>query len=224
MSYGSLRSPRAASARGPRIGLDVRVSGFPLIPHSPANPNLEGRFPAMSIDTSPTAPATDRDAQLNEIITATAAAVADDVDNALAVFRAEGEGVRQVATDIRIGDHRITVDEPPALGGENTDPNPVEAVLAGLLSCQVVTYRFWAAKLGIPLDRVHVETEGDLDVRGFFGLDDAVRPGFGEVRLKVTLDGPAGPERYRELQEVVDRHCPVLDLISNPTRVVTQLV
>jgi uncharacterized OsmC-like protein len=178
----------------------------------------------MSIDTSPTAPATDRDARLNEIITATGAAVADDVDNAHVVFRADGEGVRQVATEITIGDHRITVDEPPALGGENTDPNPVETVLAGLVSCQVVTYRFWAAKLGIPLHRVHVETEGDLDVRGFFGLDDAVRPGLGEIRLKVTLDGPAEPQRYRELQEIVDRHCPVLDLISNPTRVVTQLV
>ena len=175
----------------------------------------------MSIDTA--APA-DRDARLNEIIAATGAAVADDVDSALVVFHAEGEGVRQVATDIRIGDHRITVDEPPTLGGENTDPNPVETVLAGLLSCQVVTYRFWAAKLGVPLDRVQVETEGDLDVRGFFGLDAAVRPGFGEIRVKVTLDGPAEPERYRELQQIVDAHCPVLDLISNPTRVVTRLV
>ncbi len=178
----------------------------------------------MSTDIDTSAPATDRDAALNEIITATAAAVADDVDNAGVVFRATGEGVRQVASEIRIGDHRITVDEPPALGGENTDPNPVEAALAGLLSCQVVTYRFWAAKLGIPFDRIRVETEGDLDVRGFFGLDDVVRPGFGEVRVKVTLDGPAGPERYRELQETVDRHCPVLDLFSNSTPVVTTLV
>ena len=42
--------------------------------------------------------------------------------------------------------------------------------------------------------------------------------------MNVTLDGPGGPERYRELHEVVDRHCPVLDLFSNPTRVVTALV
>jgi len=61
-------------------------------------------------------------------------------------------------------------------------------------------------------------------VRGFFGLDDAVRPGFGEIRVKVTLDGPADPRHYRELQDVVDQHCPVLDLLSNPTRVHTELV
>ena len=28
-------------------------------------------------------------------------------------------------------------------------PNPVETALAGLLSCQVVSYRFWSAKLNI---------------------------------------------------------------------------
>ena len=127
----------------------------------------------MSTDTDTSAPGIDRDIARNEIIDATGAAVVDDIDNAVVVFRADGEGVRQVATDIRIGDHRITIDEPPTLGGENTDPNPVETALAGLLSCQVVTYRFWAAKLGIPLDRIQVETEGDLDVRGFFGLDAA---------------------------------------------------
>lgn len=93
------------------------MSGFLLIPFSSGNPNPKGRSPAMSIDTSTTAPAADRDTQLNEI---TGAAVAEDVDNALVVFRADGEGIRQVATDLRIGDHRITVDEPPTLGGEDT--------------------------------------------------------------------------------------------------------
>jgi uncharacterized OsmC-like protein len=199
----------------------VCLSGFQLI--FPFSRTREANHSAMSTDTDTTAPGIDRDTALNDIMTATEAAVADDVDKALVVFRVDGVGVRQVATEVRIGDHRVTIDEPPTLGGENTDPNPVETVLAGLLSCQVVTYRFWAAKLGIPLDRVQIEAEGDLDVRGFFGFDDAVRPGFGEIRVKVTLFGPDGPERYRELQDVVDRHCPVLDLISNPTSVVTTL-
>jgi hypothetical protein len=60
---------------------------------------------------------------------------------------------------------------------------PVEYALAALLSCQVVSYRFWAAALDIPLDEVHVDIEGDLDVRGFLGLDAAVRPGLTGVRL-----------------------------------------
>lgn len=178
----------------------------------------------MSTDTSTSTSGVDRDTALNEIINATSAAVADEPARAAVVFSATGQGVGRVATDIRIGEHRVTVDEPPTLGGENSHPNPVETALAGLLSCQVVTYRFWAARLGIPLEEIRVATEGDLDVRGFFGLDDDVRPGFGEVRVKVTLIGPADPQRYRELQQIVDRHCPVLDLFSNPTRVVTEVV
>jgi hypothetical protein len=55
-------------------------------------------------------------------------------------------------------------------------------------------------------------------------LEDGVRSGFGEVRVKVRLTGPASPEQYRELQAAVDQHCPVLDLFSNPTSVRTELV
>jgi uncharacterized OsmC-like protein len=177
----------------------------------------------MSTSTSTTT-SNDRAEALRGVIDATAAAVSADSTKAAVVFRAAGVGESGVATDIRIGRHAVLIDEPPALGGGDAAPNPVETALAGLLSCQVVTYRFWAAKLGIPLDDVQVEAEGDLDVRGFFGLQDGVRPGFGDVRLKVRLIGPASLEQYRELQVAVDEHCPVLDLFSNPTSVRTELV
>lgn len=189
--------------------------------HIPISVEYE-RSLSMSTDTPLTF--TGRDEALRDIVNATATAVAADVSNAAAVFRAAGSGDSGVATNIRIGRHETLIDEPPALGGTDAAPNPVETALAGLLSCQVVTYRFWAAKLDIPLDEVQVDTEGDLDVRGFFGLEDGVRPGFGEVRVKVKLTGPASPEQYRELQAAVDQHCPVLDLFSSPTPVRTELI
>lgn len=161
---------------------------------------------------------------LATIIDATASAVADNPANAAATFRARGEGVGPVATTLRIGRHVVQVDEPASLGGEDAAPNPVETALAGLVSCQVVTYRFWAAKLGIDLDTIDVSVEGDIDVRGFFGLDEAVRPGLGEVRVKVTLGGPESGERYEELARQVDEHCPVLDLFTNQTTVKTEVV
>ncbi|NMI01185.1 OsmC family protein [Pseudonocardia acidicola] len=176
------------------------------------------------MSTAETVRSSDRDQALRAIVEATSAAIADDPDKAHARFGATGAGGDGLRTEIRIGGHTVLVDEPPALGGDGAAPNPVENALAGLLSCQVVTYRFWAAKLGIPLDGVRIDVEGDLDVRGFFGLDSAVRPGFAEVRLRVTLDGPAARERYRELAAAVDQHCPVLDLFRNATPVSTRLV
>lgn len=154
---------------------------------------------------------------------ATEQAVKDNPGNANAVFKARGHGTTGVASTISVGRHTLVVDEPPALGGEDAAPNPVETALAGLLSCQVVTYRVWAAKLGIALDDVHIGIEGDLDVRGFFGFDDSVRPGFGEIRVNVQLSGPESAETYQRLQDAVDEHCPVLDLFSNPTPVKTTL-
>lgn len=164
---------------------------------------------------------TSRDAALVQIVEATTQAVGQDAGNARALFRATGSGGDGVRSNIRINNHEVLVDEPPALGGENAAPNPVETALAALLSCQVVTYRFWAARLGIPVEDITVDVEGDLDVRGFFGLDGDVRPGFGAVRLTVDLQGPASDADYQRLRETVDAHCPVLDLFRNPTPVST---
>ncbi|MCX6470402.1 MAG: OsmC family protein [Corynebacteriales bacterium] len=157
------------------------------------------------------------------VIAATADAIETDPANAHAVFRGAAEAHDAVASTIRLGQYSVEVDEPPALGGENTAPNPVEYYLASLLSCQVVTYRFWAEKLGIAVDDISAKAEGDLDVNGFFGFDDDVRAGFGEVRLEITVTGPESRERYDELQAAVDAHCPVLDLTRNATPVHTTL-
>ena len=60
------------------------------------------------------------------------------------------------------------------LAGADAHANPVEYALASLASCQAITYRFWAAKLGIQLDGLEIAAEGDLDLHGFFGLDGDV--------------------------------------------------
>jgi len=160
---------------------------------------------------------------LQAVVAASHDAVSEDPAKAAVVFRAEARAHSAVASTVALGRFEVEVDEPPALGGENTAPNPVEYYLASLLSCQVVTYRVWADKLGITVDGISARAEGDLDVRGFFGFDDSVRAGFGEVRVVVTLTGPESRERYLELQEAVDAHCPVLDLTRNATPVRTVL-
>lgn len=173
--------------------------------------------------TAPLSVTEQRDALLGGIIDATAAAVAGNPGAAQVVFSSTGTAAGTVATDVRSRQHAWVVDEPASLGGDDSATNPVEYALGAFIGCQVVTYRFWAARLGIRLDDVRIAAEGDLDVRGFFGLDDDVRAGFTDVRLAVTLVGPESPERYAELQAAVDAHCPVLDLFANPTPVQTTL-
>ena len=100
----------------------------------------------------------------------------------------------------------------------------MQYALASLGACQAITYRFWAAQLGVTLDSITVRVEGDLDLRGLFGVDDGVRRCVSGVRVEVTVAGPESEERYAELAAAVDEHCPVLDLFKNPVPVSRTLV
>jgi uncharacterized OsmC-like protein len=161
---------------------------------------------------------------LATLIANTRKVIAGDAAKAHVVFAAQGTLVGVTEVDIKTGIHSFKVDEPTALGGANAAANPVQYALASLGSCQAITYRVWAAQLGVKLDSVTVRVEGDLDLRGFYGVDDGVRAGLSAVRVEVTVAGPESEERYAELAAAVDEHCPVLDLFQNPVPVSRELV
>lgn len=148
-----------------------------------------------------------------------AARVAADPASAALTYRVRGTGEGSVATRVTAGRHEFIVDEPDALAGDDLAASPVEIALGALISCQIVVYRLYANALGIKVDDIAVVAEGDLDARRLFGIDESVRAGFTAVRLDVTVTGPEPEDRYEELREVVDAHCPVFDLFNNPTPV-----
>ncbi|HEY8591053.1 MAG TPA: OsmC family protein [Naasia sp.] len=149
--------------------------------------------------------------------------IAADTRNAQLTYKVSSSSKGAVATQVVAGKHRFLVDEPAALAGDDLAASPVEYALGALLSCQVVVYRLYAQALGIQVDEISVEAEGDLDVRRLFGVDETVRPGFGDIRLAVSITGPEELGRYEELKDAVDAHCPVLDLFANPTPVSTTI-
>ncbi|MEQ9058855.1 MAG: OsmC family protein [Gammaproteobacteria bacterium] len=161
---------------------------------------------------------------LQDAVVAKQAALRASPEHAQATFHSSSclhEGFR---SDVRIRDHALVVDEPPQLGGGDAGPNPIELVLGALGACQEITYRAYASALGIPLERVAVELEGDIDLRGFFGVDASVRAGFQRIRGRVHLESSAPPAELERLKALVDRHCPVLDMLSTPVPVALELV
>lgn len=144
-----------------------------------------------------------------------------DPTKAHLTYRVQGHGEGSVASAITAGKHRFFVDEPAALAGDDLAASPVEIALGALISCQIVVFRLYAHSLGIQVDDISVAAEGDLDARKLFGIDESVRAGFSDIRLAITLTGPESDERYQELRDAVDKHCPVLDLFANPTPVST---
>ena len=175
----------------------------------------------LSTPTIPTSSPEIRAQRLLDAGTAWGSRIAADNSSAQLTYRVSGVGEGSVATRIRAGKHEFVVDEPAALAGDDVAASPVEYALGALVSCQVVVYRLYAQALGIQVDDVDVTAEGDLDARRLFGIDETVRAGFGAVRLNITISGPETAERYDELRQAVDAHCPVLDLFQNATPVTT---
>jgi hypothetical protein len=75
-------------------------------------------------------------------------------------------------------DFTIRIDEPVELGGTNLFANPQEHLLAALNACMTVGYVAACSLEGIEIDELRIETRGDIDLRGFLGLDASVKPGY----------------------------------------------
>jgi len=91
---------------------------------------------------------------ISAIVDATKTALQSAPEQAQANFEAHHSLVGPCEVTVRVGSgHEFTVDEPEALGGGNVAANPAEYALAALGSCQAITYKVWAAQLGITLDR-----------------------------------------------------------------------
>ena len=91
---------------------------------------------------------------LKDIFTNTQSNLRQNPRDAAATFAAATRQLAGLRSEAAIRDFRLTLDEPPALGGGDAGPNPVELVLAALGACQEITYRLYAETLGIPLNHV----------------------------------------------------------------------
>jgi putative redox protein len=113
----------------------------------------------------------------------------------------------------------IVVDEPPELGGGDKGANPVELLLVSLGSCQEIMYAAMASMMGIKLDEVKVNLKGSLDLKGLFGMDPSVPPGYQKISYETILKSSAPEAELRKLIEAVESHCPVLDTLVRPIAV-----
>jgi uncharacterized OsmC-like protein len=124
----------------------------------------------------------------------------------------------------RIGrNFTIVADEPVELLGANTAPNPQELLLAAVNSCMIVGYVAQAAVRGIALDDCRIETEGELDLRGFLGTDETVPPGYRRINYKVTLEGDGTREQYEEIHQAVMATSPNYFNLAQPVQMCGRL-
>lgn len=116
------------------------------------------------------------------------------------------------------------IDEPCELGGSNRAANPQEHLLAALNACMTVGYVAQCSVRGIEIESLQIETEGDIDLRGFLGLDPAIARGYESLRYTVRIKGNATPEQFGEVHEAVMATSPNYYNIANAVALKPTLV
>src|SRR5690606_37862741 len=121
-----------------------------------------------------------------------------------------GNKVQSVAI---MKNHRIIIDEPIALGGDDEGPNPVQLLLASVGGCINIMINMLAPRYQVELEEVETYVEGDLDPDGY-REKAPVRPGLLEIRFAVKVVSPSPQEQVDALIAHAHRVCPVKDTLA----------
>ena len=108
--------------------------------------------------------------------------------------------------------------------GDNEGANPVEFLLHALAGCVTTTFVLHATARGIKIESLSTELEGDLDVRGLLGLDEAVSPGYERIRIRMAVTADCSDEQLDELLAYTQQHSPVCNTVCRPVPVMIERV
>lgn len=114
---------------------------------------------------------------------------------------------QRMAHTLQIRQHALTVDEPPANGGEDLGPTAHELYDGALGTCKAMTVLWYAQRKGIPLEDIGVAVERD---------DSDERQGTYRLRVVLTLGGPLDDAQRAQLLAVAEK-CPVHKLMTQAT-------
>ena len=154
-------------------------------------------------------------------------AIGEDPSQALTEFRVTTRWTGQTRSETTVegftlgGEriarrHKIVADEPCQLLGTDSAPNPQELLMAAFNACITVGYVAGAALKGIELDSLEIETHGELDLRGFLGLDDSVPPGYQRIGYEVRIKGDGSARDFEEIHQTVMKTSPNYFNMSRP--------
>jgi uncharacterized OsmC-like protein len=113
----------------------------------------------------------------------------------------------------------LACDEPEMLLGEDKAPAPGEYLLHALACCVTDSIVYHAAAQGIQIEAMESFVEGDLDLRGYLGLDPTVRNGFRQIRMKFRVKADVPDEQIPEIANLGPAFSPVFDSLTRGTPV-----
>ena len=77
---------------------------------------------------------------------------------------------------------------------------------------------------GITLESLEIQADGDIDLRGFLGIDPTVPPGYENLSYVVRIKGSGTKEDFAEIHEAVMATSPNFYNVSRPVALKPTLV
>lgn len=135
------------------------------------------------------------------------------------VSEAAPPGYAQSVTD---GIHTWALDEPLAVGGTDTGPNPYDVLLSALGACTAITMRMYAGRKGwdlgatsVSLRHSRIHAKDCVDCENAVGMVD-------HVERRISLDPALTPAQRSALLAIADK-CPVHRTLTGSVHVSTSL-
>lgn len=123
----------------------------------------------------------------------------------------------ETATHVETRDFAFTIDEPPAFGGADTAPNPVEYLLGAWAGCLNVVAHHVADEYDLELRSLAITIEGDLDPTRLLEGAGPHRAGYRSIDVTLAVETDADPSTLEAWLTAVEARCPVGDTIQHAT-------
>lgn len=135
----------------------------------------------------------------------------------------EDSGAGLFGETVRVGMHILPADEPAAVGGSDTGPDPYEYLLAALGTCTAMTLRLYARQKKWPLEKVTVRLKQDKIHAQDCATCETKEGKIDRLERQIHLDGPLTDEQRQRLLEIANK-CPVHRTLMSEITIPTTLV
>lgn len=126
--------------------------------------------------------------------------------------------------EIIAGEHVMIADEPIAVGGDDTGPNPYDMLLGSLAACKIITTQMYAKRKGWALDKVEVR----MNTKKIHAKDceDCVSDPNARIdiiNVEIGFQGNLDEDQLGRLKDISEK-CPVHRTLISETKIRTQFI
>lgn len=126
-------------------------------------------------------------------------------------------------TQMKLGVHYMTADEPVSVGGNNFGPNPYDYVTGGLAACKAMTVKMYAERKGWEVENISVFINHSKDyATDCEQCEDNKSARIDVFECELEFEGNLTPEQKNRMLQIADR-CPVHRTLTEDVAIKSKL-